>query len=147
MVKTGYEQLANHLRTCFFGAAIMHFAFVISSVLVALLSYSNSCQAPLRSWLGISAGLSGALLVFFLWKPFIVMCFWVLWHLVWSIVGAFWLAEGDCLSDFQAGYTVGLSIIVVNFGVIAVIAGFGCLFSIALCVGYGLSARYQEMTQ
>lgn len=145
MVKTGYSELTSKLCTCFLGASSMHFAFILTSVIVAVLSDSDDCEGPVRAWLITSACVPGFLLVFYLWKPFIVTCIWFVWHLVWSIVGAFWIAKGECHEDFQSGYCTGISIIVVNFAIVALMMGISCLFSIAMCVGYGLTARYQEM--
>lgn len=147
MVKTGYNALTSFLKTCFLGAILTHFAFVLVGTLVSLLTFDSDCNGPIRTWLITSTSVSGVLTILYLFQQYFGTSLWCLWQLVWSIVGSFWLSNGSCSNDFESGYTIVLSIILLNFSILLIFTALSCIFSIALCIGYGLSSRYQEITE
>lgn len=147
MVKTGYTALTTFLKTSFFGVILTHFVFTLVSTLVSILAYDSDCEGPIRSWLITSTSVSGAGCIFYIFQPYFGTGLWSLWQLIWSIVGAFWISQGSCSNDYPSGYTSVLSLILLNFSILLILTSLSCIFSIALCIGYGLSSRYQEITE
>ncbi|OMJ75800.1 hypothetical protein SteCoe_24980 [Stentor coeruleus] len=147
MVQTGFSTISENLHLFFLGIILCQNIINISGTIFSLTLTYNRCSDPIPTWLICHSSVVFSLFILCAIFKNIGYTLWILWNIVWAIIGSIWVfGSEDCLSMYEIGYVSSAVMITVSYFIIGMILTVSLFFCVMMLVGYCLSNKYRELS-
>lgn len=146
MVQTGFSTISEKLHLFFLGIVFCQNIINISGTIFSLTLTSNRCSDPIPIWLICHSAIVFCLFILFAIFKNLGFTLWLVWNIVWAIIGTIWVfGSDDCRIRYEIGYVSSAVMITVSYFVVGIIVAVSLFFCVMMLVGYCLSNKYKEL--
>jgi hypothetical protein len=113
---------------------------------IALSHDDDDCEPSIRPLILANTVILSFSFFLSLWFRRVGFAIWFSWNVVFLVLAVCWtFANRDCEDDFAFGYAVTTVMGVVSMIMVCMILSGLCIGGIALCIGYGLMDKYENI--